>query len=60
MTNQFIISRMGTEAGESLERIVARKDAERAAGKIQIAQAGDYFARTAAQHHGQGAEKPDA
>ena len=32
MTNQFIISRMGTEAGESLERIVARKDAERAAG----------------------------
>ena len=32
MTDQFIITRMGVEAGESLERIVARKDAERAAG----------------------------
>ncbi len=32
MTGQFIISRMGVEAGESLDNIVARKEAERKAG----------------------------
>lgn len=32
MTAQFIFSRMGVEAGESIEGIVARKEAERRAG----------------------------
>jgi len=36
MTGQFIISRMGPEAGESLECIVARKEVERQAGDGQF------------------------